>query len=924
MSIRIILIFVIAASLVAQAPFVVSAATGGNVPYFDGQSSAGGMGSYVVTFSEPVRGVDVTDFTIDSNRFPVIQSANRSTKGLKLSSTGAYVRHANYASIPTQDITVELWVKGTLAAPQTAASLVSYAVSANSNELTILATTNTMSVYMNTSLVLSQSGINVLNNEWHHVAFVRDWITSTQSSIYLFVDGNFVGSAIVLGSPAAALTTGGTITLGQRPTAVTPTLTFDAGHSWAGTFGVFRVWNVALTAASVTQAMASAASFSLSNMSIYWEFDAIISGTTIKDIAFSSGVATSIQDGTLSPTNTGGSIVEGEPFDSKWLVAFTFSPGVGGYAALKVLDDGTIVDSFGTDLGAPWTMPTFTPIFVPGYRPVITAVTPNSGPTIGGNTVNIYGTAFNIVTSTILGGSPVSFNRLSDTQIQFIAPPHDIGSPLLSLQSPVGSSVPASYVYTPTLRNVPADYPTVEAAISASNSGDIIDLAPGVYPVHSLNFQSKLLSIRGTAGAARTILDGQSNGTILAIDTALTTAHCIAGLTFLNGHPTTPEQPGALFLINASPTVKDCRFISNFGTRGGAVFVVGGAPRFDRCVFVDNHSLPEGTVAGVDVNSTLNARFSECVFYGNGPVDESLSNQGAMRFFNTVSTTIRNCVVYGNVGNYGGGIGLYSNQNMLITHSIIRGNMGFYEPNIYLQANTNLVVKYCNLEPQNVQNSTFVPTDSFDGDPLFRDPANRDFRLRPNSMCINRGQSMVTGMATSDFEGEPRRVGSAIDVGVDEYVRPPYEGTGDGIDLDVSIAGVSPNGTLTQEAQRIAHIGDTLSIHFYPTNDLYLGGVPILGGQVFATGLPPTPFDVGFVLNPTVVPAPVSIFDGANVPTPWGPVTITLPSDGLTIVTEILPGFDGFSLLLQAYVLSPNALNGVIAASAGTEIMMMP
>ena len=57
-------------------------------------------------------------------------------------------------------------------------------------------------------------------------------------------------------------------------------------------------------------------------------------------------------------------------------------------------------------------------------------------------------------------------------------------------------------------------------------------------------------------------------------------------------------------------------------------------------------------------------------------------------------------------------------------------------------------------------------THDISADPLLVDPTNGDFHLAPGSPCIDAGDPKPS---RSDFEGDPRPMGLAPDIGVDEY-----------------------------------------------------------------------------------------------------------------------------------------------------------
>jgi len=58
---------------------------------------------------------------------------------------------------------------------------------------------------------------------------------------------------------------------------------------------------------------------------------------------------------------------------------------------------------------------------------------------------------------------------------------------------------------------------------------------------------------------------------------------------------------------------------------------------------------------------------------------------------------------------------------------------------------------------------------NIDSDPLFVDPAARDFHNRHDSPCRNMGSNQVAPPQTFDFEGDPRVADGKVDIGADEF-----------------------------------------------------------------------------------------------------------------------------------------------------------
>ena len=56
---------------------------------------------------------------------------------------------------------------------------------------------------------------------------------------------------------------------------------------------------------------------------------------------------------------------------------------------------------------------------------------------------------------------------------------------------------------------VPADYPTIQQAIDASMSADLVLVAPGTY-VENIDFKGKNIQLISTDGPAVTVIDGSN------------------------------------------------------------------------------------------------------------------------------------------------------------------------------------------------------------------------------------------------------------------------------------------------------------------------------------------------------------------------------------------------------------------------------
>lgn len=88
------------------------------------------------------------------------------------------------------------------------------------------------------------------------------------------------------------------------------------------------------------------------------------------------------------------------------------------------------------------TAPSTSPPGIAGSTaaPVVTTLTPTSGPAAGGTAVTITGSHFTGATSVTFGGKAATFHIVSDTEITTTSPSHAVGSVSVKVHSPAGHS----------------------------------------------------------------------------------------------------------------------------------------------------------------------------------------------------------------------------------------------------------------------------------------------------------------------------------------------------------------------------------------------------------------------------------------------------------------------------------------------------
>jgi hypothetical protein len=141
----------------------------------------------------------------------------------------------------------------------------------------------------------------------------------------------------------------------------------------------------------------------------------------------------------------------------------------------------------------------------------------------------------------------------------------------------------------------------------------------------------------------------------------------------------------------------------------------------------------------------------------------------------------------------GGGVYFRNAQAANFYNNIVYGNTATQGGDIYFESVSNRIG-----HNNNYSNMYGTWTDSgnnLNTDPLFADPSNNDFHLQPTSSMINAGTTTVPnppGLPSTDFEGNPRVIGTAPDIGAYEWSPvSPSEGTiGTGITITGSGFGI--------------------------------------------------------------------------------------------------------------------------------------
>ncbi len=241
--------------------------------------------------------------------------------------------------------------------------------------------------------------------------------------------------------------------------------------------------------------------------------------------------------------------------------------------------------------------------------------------------------------------------------------------------------------------HVPGDYPTIQQAISAASSGDVVMVAEGEYFEH-ITLKAGVI-VQG-AGDERSIINGGGGygDVVSAVGNDITSGAKLIGFT-VTGAISGGGMPGGAGLFcnsGGSPDVANCRFRGN---DFGIATWNNGNPSIHNNVIVGNNFM------GVDISSR--------------------------------PTVVNNTIDSNGTGVYDSGGYRAQVMNNIVTRNSVRG-IGATSPSYPPTLSYNDVwgngQNYYNCSPG---------TGDISADPLFRNAGEGDYHLSPGSPCINAG-----------------------------------------------------------------------------------------------------------------------------------------------------------------------------------------
>ncbi|MFC1573006.1 right-handed parallel beta-helix repeat-containing protein [Candidatus Eisenbacteria bacterium] len=307
------------------------------------------------------------------------------------------------------------------------------------------------------------------------------------------------------------------------------------------------------------------------------------------------------------------------------------------------------------------------------------------------------------------------------------------------------------------------DFPTIQKAINAAADGDTIELADGTFAGEGnceISYLEKAIVVRSQSGDPQACILGCEGGRSVGIHfgSDLGPQAVLRGVTIANAART--GDGGAVYCKGSSPTLIDCCFSKNEASNGAGMYCTGGAsPTLIGCSFSENMATFRG--GGIYCIYSSSPTFIDCTFTGNRAGAEG----GAIICLGSSTLTFTNCTFVGNRASYGGAANCVG-SSLTFTNCTLVGNHavdaagGIYHIESPLVLDNTIIafgtggeavcsfrsaafVTCCNIFGNEggdwtgcLENQDGIEIyGNISADPLFCDPENHDFRLRPASPC---------------------------------------------------------------------------------------------------------------------------------------------------------------------------------------------
>lgn len=232
--------------------------------------------------------------------------------------------------------------------------------------------------------------------------------------------------------------------------------------------------------------------------------------------------------------------------------------------------------------------------------------------------------------------------------------------------------------------HVPANQPTIQAAITVASNGDTVVVSPGTYN-EQINFLGKAIVVRSQNGNKVTTIDSTGiAGPVVRFVSGETLSSVLQGFTIQNGTLCCfPYEGSGIEITNSSPTILSNNIRNNVGASdGGGINIYFGSPVMKGNTITGNSiAFFGGTIGGgIAVLGASTAQIIGNTIQGNFGVGLG----GGIGLDGAGSVLIQNNTISNNTAeSQGGGIWMANESDEIIVQNLITGNLSPEGAGIY-------------------------------------------------------------------------------------------------------------------------------------------------------------------------------------------------------------------------------------------------
>ena len=381
-----------------------------------------------------------------------------------------------------------------------------------------------------------------------------------------------------------------------------------------------------------------------------------------------------------------------------------------------------------------------------------------------------------------------------------------------------------------TVIHVPADFPTIQAALNAATSGDQVLVEPGTYVEHLvLGSAQNGVSLTSSGGPDVTIIDGGRVATVITCS-GVGAGTRIEGFTIRNGGQDPPYQvAGGIWLQLSSPVITGNKIRDNFAAAAAGIYVNGSSsPEITNNEFRNNVAR-YGSGGGIYYDNFAGGHLTGNTFEGN----YADAYGGGVTIWSGSTPTVRNNTIVGNSAVLdGSGVYVTRNSHPDCQQNIVASHLTHH--GVVVGDLLSTVTLSCNDVYGNQPSNYFGladPTGSngnISADPLFCDAGALDFHLNTASPCAAAqspsGCGLIGALDVGCGAGCPHPAAVTLDVKPDKlnlksgakwvtaYIRttPPLQAS----DIDVSSLTLNGVSVSTDVAPFIGEQNTLLKVRF--------------------------------------------------------------------------------------------------------------